>query len=126
MKKLIVKRTPQKNHKSWGHEVEWAINNKYIGKIIHIDRMKSLPKQYHDVKDKTIHVLNGVLIVDVGTKSDGTPASTVVLKEGESVRIQPKTVYRFSAPIEGHVRLIEASTPQYDDITILQNDHGRA
>jgi len=126
MKKLIVKRAPQKSHKPWGHEVEWAINNKYIGKIIHIDRMKSPPKQYHDVKDKTIHVLNGVLIVDVWEKPDGKSFSTMVLTEGESVRIQPKTVHKFSAPIEGYVRLIEASTPQYDDVVLLQDDHGGA
>ena len=52
-----------KVEKPWGHEVRWAINNKYLGKILHIDRGQKLSRQYHEVKDETIYVLQGLLIL---------------------------------------------------------------
>ncbi len=116
----------QQIEKPWGHEVRWAINEKYLGKIIHINRAKRLSLQYHEVKDETVYVLNGVLVVHIGVTDDGQPESIVVLKQGESMRIQPKVVHRFCAPIDGHVRIIEVSTPEIDDVVRLQDDYGRA
>ena len=115
----------QQIEKPWGHEVLWANNNKYLGKIIHINRSKRLSMQYHEKKDETIYVLNGVLIVHIGVDSKDQPESTVVLKEGESLRIQPRTIHRFCAPIDGYVRLIEVSTPEIDDVIRIQDDYGR-
>jgi len=118
MKKLLVKRATRQNSKAWGHEIHWAMNDKYFGKILHIGRMKSISKRYHNAMDKTIYVLNGVLIVETEAEF-GKQKSTLVLREGESMRIQPKTIHRLSAPIEGHVNLIEVSTPQSDDVIKL-------
>jgi mannose-6-phosphate isomerase-like protein (cupin superfamily) len=122
MKKLLIKRATMKNNKSWGHEIHWAMNDKYFGKILHIGRMKTISKRYHSAMDKTIYVLNGVLIVETETELD-RQKTTLVLREGESMRIQPKTIHRLSAPIEGYVNLIEVSTPQSDDVIELLDDH---
>ena len=111
--------------KPWGHEVRWAINEKYLGKILHIDRGQRLSTQYHEVKDETIYVLNGVLIVQIGLNEDQSPKSTCVLREGESMRIKPKVIHRFCAPTDGHVRLIEVSTPEIDDVVRLRDDYNR-
>ena len=121
-----MKGIPIKVEKPWGHEIRWAITDKYLGKLLHIKRGKRLSLQYHEVKDETIYVTRGILIVHIGQKSDGQPESVLIMSEGESLRIEPMLVHRFSAPIDGHVELIEVSTPEINDVIRLQDDHGRA
>ena len=47
--------------KPWGHEQIWALTNKYVGKILHINEGHKLSLQYHRVKEETIYVLEGTL-----------------------------------------------------------------
>mgnify|MGYP001478349129 CR=1 FL=1 len=108
-----------KVEKPWGHEIRWAITDKYLGKILHINRGRRLSKQYHEVKDETIYVLTGVLILEI----DDTQ---VFLKEGESHRIRAGQVHRFCAPIDCSVRLIEVSTGEIEDVVRLEDDYGRS
>jgi len=108
--------------KPWGHEIRWAVNEKYLGKILHISRGKRLSKQYHKIKDETIYVLNGVLILELGDN----PIEEKVLSEGESYRIKPNTIHRFSAPPDSYVNLIEVSTPEIEDVVRLEDDYGRS
>jgi len=113
--------------KPWGHEVRWAINDKYLGKILHIDRGQKLSRQYHEVKDETIYVLQGLLILELGMdENKNNQAEKIkVLETGESYRIKPGVIHRFVAPREGFVRLIEVSTPEIDDVVRLQDIYGR-
>ena len=106
--------------KPWGFENRWAINEKYLGKILHINRGHRLSLQYHKVKDETIYVLSGVLSLHLG-------AYVVTLMEGESYHIRPGVVHRFEAPEDGtDVVLIEVSTPEIDDIVRLEDDYKRS
>ena len=113
--------------KPWGHEVRWAINNKYLGKILHINRSQKLSRQYHEIKDETIYVLQGILILELGRdeSKNGQAEKIKVLETGESYRIKPGTIHRFCAPHERHVRLIEVSTPEIDDVVRLEDQYGR-
>ena len=79
-----------KTIKPWGHEIRFAITEKYLGKILYIEKAQRLSKQYHVQKDETIYVLSGVLILEVGDSGE-----QVVLSEGDSYRITPKTIHRF-------------------------------
>jgi len=119
--------TVQRVDKPWGHEVRWAINEKYLGKILHINRGQRLSRQYHEVKDETIYVLQGLLILELGMDEDknNKAEKMKVLETGESYRIKPGVVHRFIAPREGFVRLIEVSTPEIDDVVRLQDDYNR-
>ena len=108
--------------KPWGHEIRWAINDKYLGKILHIEDGHSLSRQYHEVKDETIYVLDGVLILELGDN----PVEELRLRQGESHRIEPLTVHRFRAPSGCDVRLVEVSTPEIDDVVRLEDNYGRA
>ena len=108
-----------KVEKPWGHEIRWAVNDKYLGKILHINAGQRLSLQYHEVKDESIYVLKGTLIVRDKDKI------VKVLEEGESMRIQPKTIHRFCAPSEFDVEIIEVSTPEIDDVVRLDDDYGR-
>lgn len=104
--------------KPWGHEIRWAITEKYLGKILHIDAGHQLSLQYHEVKDESIYVLEGTLIVKDGERA-------VILEEGDTMRIKPGTVHRFCAPNGTHVKLVEVSTSEIDDVVRLEDDYGR-
>jgi mannose-6-phosphate isomerase-like protein (cupin superfamily) len=108
-----------KIEKPWGFEIRWAVNDKYLGKILHINAGHKLSLQYHEQKDETRYVLKGTVIVRNENKI------IKVLEEGESFRIQPMTVHRFCAPSEFDVELIEVSTPEIDDVVRLEDDYGR-
>ena len=107
-----------KVEKPWGHEIRGAVNDKYIGKKLYIKRGHRLSLQKHEVKDETIFVLRGLLILELEHKS-------MVLEPGDSYRIEPNTIHRFVAPTEGFVELIEVSTPEIDDVIRLEADYGR-
>ena len=47
--------------KPWGYELIFADNDKYAGKILHIDEGEQLSLQYHEIKDETIYVFSGQL-----------------------------------------------------------------
>ena len=108
--------------KPWGHEIRWAINDKYLGKILHINRGAQLSRQYHEKKDETIFVLNGILILELGED----PVKQVILKPGDSHRIKPMTIHRFKAPSDNWVKLVEVSTPEIEDVVRIEDDYGRS
>lgn len=105
--------------KPWGFEIRWAITEKYLGKILHINRGMRLSLQKHEVKDEYIYVLKGLLILEVNGVQK-------VLRPGQSHRILPNTIHRFSATTEGFVELVEVSTPEIDDVIRIEDDYGRA
>jgi quercetin dioxygenase-like cupin family protein len=117
-----------KVEKPWGYEIRWAINEKYLGKILYIKEGQRLSKQYHNVKDETIYVLEGALNLELGpdisTYRDNPEPQKIVLSEGESKRIHPGTVHRFCAEMSDVV-LVEVSTPEITDVVRLSDDYGR-
>ena len=55
----------KKNDKPWGYEIIWAESGKdtgYIGKLLHINSGHRLSKQYHEIKEETVYVLEGTLL----------------------------------------------------------------
>ena len=107
--------------KPWGHEIRWALNEKYIGKILRIEPGQKLSRQYHAQKDETIYVLEGKLVLELGAGND---IVKLILHEGATRRILPGQIHRFAAPSEG-CTLIEVSTPEIDDVIRLEDMYGR-
>jgi mannose-6-phosphate isomerase-like protein (cupin superfamily) len=108
--------------KPWGYEKIWAHTDRYVGKILHIDRGHRLSEQYHRVKDETIYVLEGVLQLEL---DEGD--TQVIMHPGESYRIAPGRVHRFVAPKHGtDVKLFEVSTPELEDVVRIEDDYERA
>lgn len=104
-------------YKPWGYEIIWAKSNKYAGKILYINANHRLSLQYHEVKDESIYVLEGNLNLQVNHDN-------LVLEPGESYRITPKTVHRFSAG-DHPVKLVEVSTAELADVVRVEDDYGR-
>ena len=107
--------------KPWGHEVRWAITDKYLGKILHINAGHKLSRQYHELKDESIYVLEGELVLEIG---QGSEIEKIILHKGGSWRIKPNTIHRFCAPSSGCV-LVEVSTPEIDDVVRLEDEYNR-
>ena len=107
--------------KPWGHELIWAHTDHYVGKILHIKAGESLSLQYHERKDETIHVLRGRMVFLVGRGEE--ELKRVELEEGMSFRIQPGTRHRMEAITD--CDLLEASTPDLDDVVRLEDRYGR-
>jgi len=78
--------------------------------------------QYHERKDETIHLLSGEMIYRVGEL--GGELRDVHLRRGESFRITPGTVHQMEAITDCDV--LEASTPELDDVVRLTDRYGRA
>ena len=106
--------------KPWGHELIWAHTDRYVGKILHIKKGHSLSLQYHRVKDETVHLLSGSMRFEFD--AGGGPRE-VVLRPGDSMRIRPGTVHRMVALEDCEV--LEASTPELDDVVRLEDRYGR-
>ncbi|MFN2604204.1 MAG: cupin [Gemmatimonadaceae bacterium] len=106
--------------KPWGHETIWAHTDRYVGKILHIKAGQSLSVQYHNKKDETVHLLNGELIYRVKL---GDELEDMRLIQGQSFRITPGTVHQMEAVTDCDI--LEASTPELDDVVRLQDRYGR-
>ena len=121
-RKIFTMKTKQKKIiKPWGHEIIWAENKLYAGKILIINSQNKLSKQYHKIKEETIYVLTGTLLLQIG---DGKSMKEILLKRGESYHISKGTVHRFVAKF-GDVELLEVSTPELDDVVRLEDDYDR-
>src|ERR1700730_4266809 len=51
--------------KPWGYELRWAITDRYLGKILHVNRGEALSLQYHERKDECILLSSGVLDLEL-------------------------------------------------------------
>jgi len=111
----------QKVEKPWGYELIWAHTERYVGKVLHINRGESLSYQYHVVKDETIRLLSGLLEMDL--EVDGQ-RSTIRLSPGECLHIVPGMKHRMTAVESCDV--LEVSTPELDDVVRLEDRYGRA
>jgi mannose-6-phosphate isomerase-like protein (cupin superfamily) len=108
--------------KPWGHEVIWAHTERYVGKILHIKAGHALSVQYHNRKDETVYLLSGEMIYWV--KLDGEDElRDMKLKMGDAFRITPGTIHYMEAVTDCDV--LEASTPELDDVVRLKDRYGR-
>lgn len=107
--------------KPWGHEIIWAVTPGYVGKILHIKAGHALSLQYHRVKDETVYVHAGTLLLEL--EDEQGVVQKLTLSPGESRRILPGKRHRMTA--ETDVDVLEASTNHLDDVVRLEDRYGR-
>ena len=83
---------------------------------------EALSLQYHREKDETLYVLAGSMRLWLGPAGDALEER--LMREGDAVRIVPGTVHRMEAVTD--VDILEASTPELDDVVRLEDRYGRA
>ena len=107
--------------KPWGHELIWALTDRYCGKVIAIDAGRRLSLQRHERKDESVFVLSGRLHLHL--EDDDGIVQVIDLGPGESRHVPPGRIHRFEA--REAVEVIEVSTPEIDDVERLEDDYGR-
>ena len=107
--------------KPWGHELVWAVTDRYAGKILVIEAGRRLSLQYHERKLESIRVLSGRLRLHLEDESG--ELRTEELGPGENRLVPVGRRHRFEA-IE-RVELFEVSSPELDDVVRVSDDFGR-
>jgi mannose-6-phosphate isomerase-like protein (cupin superfamily) len=108
--------------KPWGYELRWAMTDRYLGKVLHINKGEALSLQYHERKDECQYVIKGTVQIEVGG-ADGrlTPHRMGV---GDTIHITPGTRHRITALEDTDI--FEVSTAELDDVVRLEDRYGRA
>jgi mannose-6-phosphate isomerase len=107
--------------KPWGYEVRWAVTDRYLGKLIHINRGEQLSLQYHVQKDESILIMSGVL--DLVLEDERGEVRTHRMSPGMTARVRPGRRHRFVAVED--CDLVEVSSPEIDDVVRLEDSYGR-
>jgi len=113
---------PTKVDKPWGHELIFAVTDRYAGKLLVVNAGESLSLQFHKVKDEAWYVLEGRAELELGAAGEGV-LNTEVVAAGASFHFPPGTVHRLRA-IED-TTILEVSTPELDDVVRLEDRYGR-
>ena len=108
--------------KPWGYEIRWAVTDRYLGKILHVNRGEALSLQYHEQKDECLYVFRGVL--DLELDDDSGELRRYRLEPGQTVHIQPGRRHRMTAVEDCDI--FEVSTAEIDDVVRLEDRYGRA
>lgn len=108
--------------KPWGYELRWAITDRYLGKILHVNKGEALSLQYHERKDEFQYVLKGAIDMELGGP-DGR-LTTHRMREGDTLHITPGTRHRMTAVEDTDI--FEVSTPEIEDVVRLEDRYGRA
>ena len=110
----------EKVEKPWGYELIWAHTDRYVGKVLHIQKGESLSYQYHRIKDETIRLLSGSM--DLEIESEGE-RKTLRFKPGDCLHITPGMKHRMRAIEDCDV--LEVSTTELEDVVRLEDRYGR-
>ena len=119
--KLFQHRDIQRVPKPWGYELIFAKTDRYVGKIIHVNRGESLSLQFHEMKEETLFVVRGELRLTIEHDGD---RRVIGLREGEAFHIPPRLIHRMEAVVDTDVA--EVSTPEIHDVIRLEDRYGRA
>ena len=112
-----IKRVP----KPWGYELIFGKTDRYVGKILHVNKGESLSLQYHEMKEETLFVVTGELRLTIEVEGD---RREIPLRQGEAFHIPPRMIHRMLAVVDTDVA--EVSTPELDDVVRLEDRYGRA
>lgn len=113
--------------KPWGSEEIWAETPAYVGKVLTIEAGHKLSRRYHEFKEETFRVLEGVLTLEIGGKND-SDFQTIQLSAGDSFHCPPKTIHRMIndlAKNQKAIKVLEVSTNHLDDVVRLEDDYKR-
>jgi mannose-6-phosphate isomerase len=108
--------------KPWGFEIWWAHTDQYAGKLLHVEQGHRLSLQYHQHKDESSYLLAGCVRLSKGAGIE--QLATTLMNPGDCWRTRPGEVHTVEA-LEPS-KILEASTPQLEDVIRLMDDYGRA
>ena len=114
---------PKRVEKPWGYEIWWAVTDRYVGKILHVRQGESLSLQYHKVKDETILLHSGRLLLETRPAAEEGELRRIEMKPGDVLHITPGTLHRMTGLTDCDI--LEVSTPEIEDVVRLEDRYGR-
>jgi mannose-6-phosphate isomerase len=108
--------------KPWGYELRWAATDRYLGKVLHVNKGEALSLQYHERKDEYQYLVKGCVDIELGGPDGGLTAYR--MRAGDTLHIRPGTRHRITAVEDSDI--FEVSTPEGDDVVRLSDRYGRA
>ena len=113
---------PTKLEKPWGHELIFAVTERYAGKLLFVKAGEWLSLQFHNVKDEAWYILEGRAKLELSAPGERM-LNNEVIGPGAAFHFPPGTVHRLTAVED--TTILEASTPQLDDVVRLEDRYGR-
>lgn len=113
--------------KPWGAE-DWLVKTEnYVVKHLYINAKEQISLQFHNQKQETMIVLEGMgklLLGEEGrANEDSTICSSSTITEGDIFTINPKTIHQIKAYT--NLKILEISTPQTEDLVRVDDKYGR-
>ncbi len=106
--------------KPWGYELIWGHTDRYVGKVLHVNKGESLSLQYHEMKDETLYVIRGKASLSL---RNGDDSASITLDLGQAFHIPPGMIHRIEAVEDTDI--VEVSTPEIHDVVRLEDRYGR-
>ena len=105
--------------KPWGSEEIIEINNKYMFKKLFMKKNHQCSLQYHNKKKESVFIISGSLYVTI---KKNKRKIIKILKKGQSILIEPKTIHRMKA-VDIDAVYLESSTTELNDVIRLEDDY---
>lgn len=107
--------------KGWGHEMIWATNDKYCGKLMHFNSGAKFSMHFHAEKDETWLILSGRFLVEYIDTKDAS-VHTKMLEKNSVWHNVPLLPHRLVCLETGTI--VEVSTPDSveDNYRVLPGD----
>ena len=103
--------------KPWGYELILALTDTYCVKILHLEPNQRTSLQYHERKLERMQLMSGTVQVEHNNR--------IINRElWQTAIINPGDIHRLTAGDDG-ADVLEASTPELDDVVRLVDDYGR-
>jgi quercetin dioxygenase-like cupin family protein len=98
------------------------VTDRYIGKLIHINKGEALSLQYHRVKDEFQYLIKGSVEMELGDSD--AQLTKHRMQAGDTLHVAPGMRHRLTALEDSDI--FEVSTPEIDDVVRLADRYGRA
>lgn len=103
--------------KPWGYEEILAKTDTYVMKKIVINEGCRISLQLHKKKTETWYIASGEGLIYLGNR--------IYLAEAGNYYHLPNKLKHRAGAVTGNLVIIEASTPELDDVIRLEDDYGR-
>ena len=108
--------------KRWGHELIWATNDLYCGKLMKFNKGAKFSMHFHAIKDETWYVLDGLFTV-ISIKTTNADQTTTTLKPGDIWRNKPLEPHQLICIEEGTVIEVSTADSVEDNYRVAKGDN---
>lgn len=109
--------------KGWGHEIVFANNEEYCGKILNFDKKSKFSMHYHMIKDETWYVVSGKFRL---TLIDTKNADYIIreISHGDIIHIKPGQPHQLEVLDDDGGSIYESSTThrENDSYRVVKGD----